>query len=205
MNKLIIIGASGHGKVCADIASKMNKWDEIVFLDDNEKLESVMGFKVIGSSNQIKKYIGTHDFFVGVGNNSIRESIQEDLIRQNAKIATLIHPNAIIGLDVEIGRGTCLMAGVVINCSTTIKQGVIINTGTTVDHDCLIEDYVHLSPGVNVAGSVSVGKKSWFGVGSSIINNILVCDNCIIGAGGVVVNDIGIKGKYIGIPARRID
>lgn len=30
-NKLLIIGASGHGKVVADIAIKMNKWNSIAF------------------------------------------------------------------------------------------------------------------------------------------------------------------------------
>ena len=35
MKRLAIIGASGHGKVVADIAKK-NGYKEIVFLDDDE-------------------------------------------------------------------------------------------------------------------------------------------------------------------------
>ena len=37
-NKLLIIGASGHGKVAADIALKMNIWQNIAFLDDDENI-----------------------------------------------------------------------------------------------------------------------------------------------------------------------
>ena len=35
MKKIIIIGASGHGKVVADVA-RLNGYDEIVFLDDSK-------------------------------------------------------------------------------------------------------------------------------------------------------------------------
>lgn len=39
-NKLLIIGASGHGRVVADIAIKMNRWQQIAFLDDDEEIQS---------------------------------------------------------------------------------------------------------------------------------------------------------------------
>ena len=38
MNTLGIIGASGHGKVVAEIAKKMG-YDEIVFFDDNKAVD----------------------------------------------------------------------------------------------------------------------------------------------------------------------
>lgn len=34
MSRLILIGAGGHGKVVADIAQAMEKWESIEFLDD---------------------------------------------------------------------------------------------------------------------------------------------------------------------------
>ena len=38
-DKIVIIGASGHGKVVADIA-KLNGYKEIIFLDDDWKVFS---------------------------------------------------------------------------------------------------------------------------------------------------------------------
>lgn len=61
-NKLLIIGASGHGKVCADIALKMNRWEAIAFLDDNESVKSSMGIEVIGTSNEATSYLDEYDF-----------------------------------------------------------------------------------------------------------------------------------------------
>ena len=78
-DKLLIIGASGHGKVVADIAIKMNKWQSIAFLDDDETIKSSMGLEVIGKSADVFTYIDEYDIFVGIGNNATREKIQEKL------------------------------------------------------------------------------------------------------------------------------
>ena len=203
-NKLIIIGASGQGKVCADIALKMNKWDEIAFLDDNSELNKSLGIEVIGSSEDILKFVDDYDIIVGIGNNEVRKKLQTKLESLGASIPVLIHPNAIIGKDVQIYSGTVVMAGAIINCSTTIGKGCIINTGVTIDHDNKIGDFVHISPGANLAGTVKIGELSWIGTGAIVINNINISSNCVIGAGSVVIKDILESGRYVGVPARKI-
>lgn len=203
-NKLLIIGASGHGKVVADIAMKMDRWKEISFLDDNEDIKSSMGIRVIGKVSDVSKYIDEYDIFVGIGNNAIRKGIYEKLEGISANIPTLIHPSAIIGEQVELGIGTVVMAGVVINCCTKIGKGCIINTGSTIDHDNVIEDFVHISPGVHLAGTVKVKQYSWLGIGSVVSNNVCITSRCLTGAGTVVVKDIVESGTYVGVPARRV-
>ncbi|NLZ82122.1 MAG: acetyltransferase [Clostridiales bacterium] len=203
-DKLLIIGASGHGKVVADIALKMNKWKSIAFLDDDENIKSSMEIEVIGKSANASDYIKDYDIFVAIGNNTTREKIQEKLEAEGASIPTLVHPNAVIGEQVKFGDGTVIMAGVVINCCTEIGNGGIINTGSTIDHDNLIEDYVHISPGVHTAGTVRIGKGTWLGVGSIVSNNINIISGCKVGAGAVVVKDITESGTYVGVPARRV-
>jgi sugar O-acyltransferase (sialic acid O-acetyltransferase NeuD family) len=202
--KLLIIGASGHGKVVADIAIKMNKWKYIGFLDDNGNINSSMGLDVVGKSSDSFSYIADFDIIVGIGNNQVREKIQKKLEDAGANIPVLIHPNAIIGQQVEINPGTVIMAGVIINCYTRIGSGCIINTGVTVDHDNVLQNFVHLSPGVHLAGAVEVGQGSWLGVGSVVSNNVRISEGCIIGAGAVVIKDISETGTYVGVPVRRV-
>lgn len=203
-DKLLVIGASGHGKVVADIAIKMNRWKAIAFLDDNEEIKTCMGLEVVGKSSDSFKYKDEVDFFIAIGNNEIREKIQERLEQEGLSIVTLVHPNVIIGADVKIGAGTAIMAGVVINSSTFIGKGCIINTSSSIDHDNEIEDYVHISPGVNLAGTVKIGRKSWIGIGSTVSNNVTISNNTTIGAGAVVVKDIIKSGTYIGIPVKKL-
>lgn len=203
-NKLLIIGASGHGKVIADIALKMNQWDEIAFLDDDESKKEVMGLDIIDTLDAIPSYLDEYQVVVGIGNNKIRENIYYKLEELKVSIATLIHPQAIIGENVEIGTGTAVMAGSVINCCTVIGKGCIINTGSIIEHDNKIADFVHISPGAHLSGTVSIGERTWLGVGSNVINNINITNDCIIGAGTVVIKQINKPGTFVGNPARRV-
>src|SRR5690606_25776382 len=118
-NKLLIIGASGHGKVVADVAMKMNRWESIAFLDDSPNVKSSLGLKVIGESKDLIKYKDDFDLFVGIGNNRLRKKILANLEGIGATIPVLVHPSAVIGKEVFIDKGTVIMAGAIINPSTS--------------------------------------------------------------------------------------
>lgn len=199
----MIIGASGHGKVCAEIAVKTG-YKDILFLDDNKNITSCAGHRIVGSTGDFVNYVNDFtEFFVGIGNAKNRQRIMREVEAVGGQFATLIHPNSIIGEDVKIGEGSVIMAGAVINSGTVIGKGVIINTSSSVDHDCNLEDYVHIAVGAHVAGTVNIGLCTWIGAGSIISNNLTICNDCILGAGTVVVKDINDVGTYMGIPAKK--
>ena len=96
-----------------------------------------------------------------------------------------------------------IMANAVVNAGAKIGKHCIINTGAIVEHDNQLDDYVHVSVGAKLAGTVSVGKSTWIGIGVSVKNNLSICSNCMIGAGAVVVKDIVNAGTYVGVPVRK--
>ncbi len=199
MNRLIIIGASGHGKVVADIAV-LNGYKEIVFLDNNPAISECAGFRVIGSDRMAAELDG--DLFVAVGVGKVRKHLMD--VNSNRHFPILIHPAAVVAKNAEIGEGTVVMAGAVINPGAKIGRGVIVNTSSSIDHDCVIRDFVHIAVGSHLSGTVKVGNGTWIGVGATVSNNVNICGGCIIGAGAVVIKDIEEKGTYIGVPAKRI-
>lgn len=201
MKKIAIIGASGHGKVVADIA-KLNGYEDIIFLDDNKDLKRCGTYEVAGMSEDAAKFSKDgYDLIVAIGNAKIREKIIKTA-GKTANVATLIHPCAVIADSARIGKGTVVMAGAVINPDAVIGEGCIINTSSSVDHDCVLGDYVHVSVGAHVAGTVSVGSATWVGAGATVSNNISICGGCMIGAGAVVVKNIDVAGTYTGVPAK---
>lgn len=199
MKRLVIIGAGGHGKVVADIAQK-NEYESIVFLDDNEGLTACGGYSVVGKINRFAEF--SCDMFVAIGNAKTRQRIQEQVTAAGKNIPALIHPNAVIAEDVIAGIGTVVMAGAVINPGAVIGKGCIVNTCASVDHDCIVEDYVHISVGAHLAGAVTVEERTWIGAGAVVSNNLEVASDCIIGAGAVVVKNISESGMYKGVPAK---
>lgn len=196
MRRLNIIGASGHGKVVADIA-KFNGYNDIVFLDDNATVKECAGWPVVGRSTEALD----GDVFVAVGNANIRKRLMG--LYENRLQPILLHPSSVIANDAVLGVGTIVMAGVVINPGVRIGKGVIINTSSSIDHDCTVEDFAHVSIGAHLAGTVIVGEGTWIGAGSIISNNISICDGCMIGAGAVVIKNIDQPGTYFGVPAQK--
>lgn len=201
--EVIIIGASGHGKVVADIINLSG--DKVIgFLDDNSQLRGrFMDFPVLGKADQFQDYKG-YKFVVAIGNASIREKIANKM--QRVKWYTAIHPSAVISnLGVTIGEGTVVMANAVVNAGTSVGKHCIINSSAVVEHDNQIEDFAHVSVGAKLAGTVYIGRRTWIGIGASVSNNLSICADCMVGAGSVVVKDIEKAGTYVGVPAKRID
>ena len=201
--KLIIIGAGGHGKVCADIAELMGCYKRIYFLDDNV-IGSCLKHEIIGQIKDFKKFINVADYFIAIGDGKIREKIFDEIEKSNLEIVSLIHPSAVIASSAKIGKGTVVAAGAVINPDSNIGKGCIINTSSSVDHDVIIKDFSHIAPGAHLAGTVFVDKYTWVGAGAVIKNNIKITADCMIGAGTIVVSDINESGTYIGVPAKKI-
>src|SRR5699024_6310766 len=125
---LVMLGAGGHAKVCYDIAQKMNKWNKIIILDDNQKNDY---FEISGQLSDVHQY-PLAEFFVAIGDNKIRKELINNLQNKKYHIASLIHPSAIISETVSIKEGTVIMPSVVINADTRIGEGCILNTSCSV-------------------------------------------------------------------------
>lgn len=200
--EVVIIGASGHAKVIAEMV-ELNKDRIIGFLDDDPILynkEIYENKKVIGTLADIEKY-KEYCFVIGIGNNAIRRKIA--LHNNGVRWYTIVNPTSIISKDVEIGEGTVIMSGTIINIGTKIGRHCIINTGAIVEHDNVLEDYVHISPNATLCGTVKIGEAAHIGAGATVKNNINIVGNSTIGAGAVVVKNIEKEGTYVGIPAKK--
>ncbi len=211
MKKIVIIGASGHAKVVADIILSrkrdLNEKIEIVaFLDDNYKnlgYQKIFGIPIIGTLKKIENFDKVNYWFIiGVGNNHIREKIFKQYSELN--YYTAIHPKATIAEEVLIGAGTVIMANVVINAYSTIGKQCILNTSSIIEHDNVLKDYVHVSSNAVLCGEVSINNGSWIGAGSVVKQQISIGENVMIGAGTVIIRDVEDNCTIVGNPGRII-
>mgnify|MGYP003385255885 CR=1 FL=1 len=204
MNRLVIIGAGGHGRVVADCAQTIGEYDEIIFLDDCfVERKKYACWKIIGCVNMWPELTNS-DFIVAFGNNKLRQVVLNELRQANANLVSIIHPSAVISQYANIEVGTVVLANAVVNVNSNIGRGCIINTAATIDHDSQIGECVHISPGANIAGGVVVGALSWLGIGSTVIEHLTLAENTQIGAGAVVTQSTQKNSLYLGVPAKRI-
>jgi len=204
--RLAILGCGGHGAVVADIATVIGGWEEIVFFDDRfEKTRQVFGFPVLEALNGVfANETDGYEFFVALGDATLRLQWISKLQISGKHLVTLIHPSTSVSKRSSIGKATLLKPYSVVDAGVSIGQGCIINSGSTISHGCTIGDGVHICPGVNIAGDVSVGNQTWVGIGASTIQGVKIGEKTIIGAGAIIVDDIPDNVTVVGNPARII-
>lgn len=205
MRRIAILGAGGHGKVVAEVA-EASGWDSIVFFDDSDPVDqSPFPWPIMGDIAALMNYKDHIDqAFVGIGNNKIRFQKFDLLKKAGFRFATLIHPSSVVSERVNIGCGSVIMANAVINSSAQIGEGVIVNTAAVIEHDCKLGHFTHISPMAAFSGGVESGLRVWVGTGVSVIQNITIGHDSIVGAGSTVIRDVAPGTTVAGCPAKAI-
>jgi sugar O-acyltransferase (sialic acid O-acetyltransferase NeuD family) len=202
--KLLIVGAGGHGRVVADIAASDAGWTEIAFLDDGIPVSQKSGaWPVVGAFLQLASLAEKFDAcVVALGDARLRLEHLSQAKAAGYRIPTLVHPRAVVSRQAQLAEGVIVCAGAVVNIGASIARGAIINTGATVDHDCRLEEGVHVCPGAHLAGKVTIGARSWFGIGAVAKQGIRIGSDVTVGAGAVCLADVKDGATVIGVPAR---
>jgi sugar O-acyltransferase (sialic acid O-acetyltransferase NeuD family) len=141
-----------------------------------------------------------YETIIAIGDVAVRKKITE-------QFPTLFWGCINSGMEYgknKINEGTIICPGTILTTYIFIGRHVIINLNCTIGHDCVVGDFVTMSPGANVSGNVTIGNGCYIGSNAVIRDKITICDNVTIGAGGVVVKDITEPGVYVGNPVKKI-
>lgn len=200
---VIVVGSSGHARVCIELLRAMGfQVDYCVGAPDS--LESCLGVPVLKGDEHLLRLRqeGYTKAFVAIGDNLRRQRLADGVISSGWQLVNAISPQACISPTAVLGKGIAIMAGVVINAQAVIEDLAIINTGATIDHDCRIGRAAHIAPQCGLAGNVTVGPRSFLGIGCKVIPEVTIGENVTVGAGGVVITDIPSGATAVGVPAR---
>jgi sugar O-acyltransferase (sialic acid O-acetyltransferase NeuD family) len=204
--RILIIGAGGHAQVVADIIRSTTQVPGgpavVGFLDERKSLQGriILGAPVIGPVSLLPSLSGDAAI-VAIGNNRVREGLTYRVQAAGVRLASAIHPSAVVASDVVIGAGSMLCAGAIVNTGTTVGCGVILNTGCTVDHHSTIGDFVHIAPGVHMGGEVTVAEGAMVGIGAVVLPRVKIGAWAVVGAGAVVTRDVPEGVTVVGNPA----
>lgn len=202
--RVFVFGASGHAKVVLDLLARAGVAVALVVDDDPARSgQALLGHRVAGGREALLAgKPAAASGIVAIGGNAPRLAVARWLASQGFGFVLAVHPTAAVGAEVEVGAGSVVMAGAVINPATSIGRHCIVNTGASIDHDCRIGDGAHIAPGARLCGGVTVGDGAFVGAGAVIVPGRCIGAGAIIGAGSVVLQDVSEGATVAGNPAR---
>ncbi|MCA9491052.1 MAG: acetyltransferase [Myxococcales bacterium] len=201
---LVVLGASGHGKVVADTARAAGR-AVLGFADDDPARRGVhvVGAPVLAiGADELRATLDANgaELVLAIGRNATRQRLAG--VWSGVPFATLVHPRAWVSPTATLGAGTVVFAGAVVQADARVGEHAILNTGCSVDHDNVLGDFVHVSPGARLGGTVTVGEGTHIGIGASVRNNLHIGAWSVVGAGAAVVADLPDSVTAYGVPAR---
>jgi sugar O-acyltransferase (sialic acid O-acetyltransferase NeuD family) len=195
---VVVVGAGGHARVVADIL-RLNGYRITGFVDEVNRHRWGIEFEgstVLGGLDQLDRQFerGVRRAFIAVGNGEARLRL--------AAIAKDVGLELPLAAGVGLGSGSLIVAGAIVNPGARLGEQVIVNTAASVDHDCDLEDGVHICPGARLAGGIVVGRGAWVGIGAIVKEGLHIGAGSTIGAGSVVLEDVPPGVVAFGSPAR---
>ncbi len=206
MKVLAIYGASGLGRELLELSKIINKrthcWESIFFIDDGDVPDTICDCKVYKYCEAKDIYNDDLEIVIGIGEPSIREKLFYKIKNDGIKSATLIHPDVYIPSTTVIGKGTVIQYGCFISTNVIIGDCVLIQAMCAIGHDSKLEEGSIYSSFTCIAGGVKVGRYTYIGINTSVMELINIGDYSILGMGSVVFRDIPSEMIAMGNPAR---
>ena len=203
---IIIVGAGGHGRVCADVARRAGR-NVTAFCDPAfSQATEILGIPVLANSERelFDDWPDATELFVAIDDNARRLAIASDAWRRGIPLAVLIDPSAVISPSATLGDGVIAMPGVVVNAEAFVGRAALINTSAIVEHSARVGQGAHLGPGACLTGDTAVGARSFVGARATLLPGVHIGDDVSVGARAVVTRDAGDRSRLVGVPARPV-
>ena len=205
----VILGGGGHARVLIDCLQATGHAQLYGILERDRACwgQTLLGVPILGGDELLAEIVtkGVNCFAVGLGgisDNRPRQRLFELGLSHRLEPLTIAHPRAVCSRWAQVGAGSQLLPGSIVNAGAELGENVIVNSGAIVEHDCIIGSHVHVATGARLASTVRVGDGAHIGAGATVKQCITIGEGAIVGAGAVVVKDVPPCVVVVGVPAR---
>lgn len=201
---LYVFGAGGHGKVVAEAAHAGTAFVVRGFLDDDCSRwgKPWNGLPVIGGPELLSALDADASVALAVGCNRTRANIAQAVMAHGRRLATVVHPTAVLARGVALGPGTYVGPLSLLHTDARVGLGCIVNSASVLEHDTEVEDWAHIAPRAVLGGEARVLEGAEVGSGAVVLPGITVGAWATLGAGAVLTRSLPEGVVAVGVPAR---
>ncbi len=135
--------------------------------------------------------------------NGLRERIYHEAVRRGYKLATHVSANACVAADVQVGAGSLVFDGCVIEPFVRLGVNGLFWSGTVVAHHTKVGDHVYCAPRVAISGCCQIGDRCFLGANSTVRDHVKLATATLVGCGAVIQSDTEADSIYPGPKAVR--
>jgi len=155
------------------------------------------------STNALDAELAGEDFLVPLLTPGRRRRVVEEAQAVGLRPHPAVHdPTSIIADSTRIGDGSVINSLVAIGANGSLGLHVAVNRCASIGHDCLLEDYASVGPGVTICGGCALALGAFIGAGAVIGPKVHIGINAVVGVGAVVMRDVGPGVMVVGNPAK---
>lgn len=185
---LLLIGAGGHARSLIDVVESSGTWHVHGLVGQPEQVgKKVLGYPVLGCDQDLptlrEKCIHALLAVGQIGLSSTRNRLAQELEHLQFSLPVVISGFAHVSPYAQLGIGTSVGHGVIVNSAVRVGRFCILNTRALIEHDVQIGDHCHISTGVLINGGVFVGPSSFIGSGAMIREGLNLPAHTSVSAG----------------------
>lgn len=205
--KLCIIGDGEFAEIAYEYFTHDSDYEVVGFAVEraHQAKMDLFGLPVIAFEDLEQTFPAeSHDAFVAVAYsqlNRVRTRLYQMAKAKGYHLATYISSAAFVWHNVEIGDNCFIFEANVVQYSVRIGNNVVLWSGNHIGHRTVVEDNVFIASHAVVSGYCRIGQGSFVGVNTTFRDQIIVGRDAVVGAGSVVVKDIGDRKVVRGNPA----